>query len=117
MPVFTDSINNTSNSGDTKQLSTIHLRSMNQGKHDLIRINGTICDKFATILIDGASTHNFISSNFIDRHQLHDQLLYDKGVIELGDGSTHPSSKYGNFPYAIQTFNDKAIFYVSQLST
>ena len=115
MPVFTD-LTNSKNSGNIKQLMTIHLQLITQGKHELIWVNGIICDQFAKILIDGASTHNFISSRFIHRHQLQDQLIHDNGIIEMGDGSTNSSSDYGNFPYLIQNFHDKTIFYISKLS-
>jgi hypothetical protein len=107
--MFTDLVEN---SGYIKNLNTIQLQSIKQGKHDLIRIKGTIVDKPATILIDGASTHNFISQQFIDRYQLHSYLTKDKGVIEMGDGSTIDSSSYGEFAYSINVFSSKTIFYI-----
>jgi hypothetical protein len=111
--VFTDLIEN---SGYIKNLNMIQLQSIKQGKHDLIQIKGTIVNKPAMILVDGASMHNLISQQFIDRYQLHSYLTKDKGVIEMGDGSTIDSSSYGEFAYSINAFSSKAIFYIGPLS-
>jgi hypothetical protein len=47
---------------------------------------------------------------------LHSYLTKDKGVIEMGDGSTIDSSSYGEFAYLINAFSSKAIFYIEPLS-
>ena len=60
-PVFTDLTDTHSKSGDIKEIKTIQLYSKKQGKNELIHVDGTIVGKPVTILLDGSSTHNFIS--------------------------------------------------------
>ena len=102
IPVPIDFIDTSmSKPGNIRELKAIYLYSISQGKNELIRVHGTIIDKPVTILIDGASTHNFISKQFIDRYQLYDYLTIDNGIIEMADSSTINLSSYIKLAYLI----------------
>ena len=39
-------------------------------QHDLLRFTGSVAGKEAVFLVDSGSTHDFLSSKFVEKHQL-----------------------------------------------
>ncbi len=58
----------------------------------LIKLQGTLCDKPATFLLDCGSSGNFVSTAFLARHNLPTQHSPHTRTVKLADGSAHTSS-------------------------
>ncbi len=58
----------------------------------LIKLQGTLCDKPATFLLDCGSSGNFVSTTFLTRHNLPTQISENTRTVKLADGSAHTSS-------------------------
>src|SRR5579871_6776432 len=114
--VFADSLTDDKNQSGDKELNAIQLYSTTQDRNELIRVKGTILDIPVIILINNGSLYNLILTQFIDRYNLQDLFIKNKGIIELGNRSIDDSSYYIYFLYIIQEFADNTIFYHTKLS-
>ena len=67
----------------------VHVsKAMTDGEHDLLVVQGKINGRRATMLVDSGSTHDFISEDFVKRHNLVTTSVPDDMRMTLADGST-----------------------------
>ena len=60
-------------------------------QHDLLRFTGSVAGKEAVFLVDSGSTHDFLSSKFVEKHQLQTHSMDTEFSVNLADGSTNTS--------------------------
>jgi transposase InsO family protein len=95
-----------------KEFSTLQFSRA----HTLLRFEGKIKSHIAKILLDGAATHNFISTAFIYLLNLQSLIRNEPGTITLGDGSEVTSAGFVTLTFQIEDYIDQAKFYVTTLS-
>lgn len=102
------------------ELNTIikdHFEMVNGSKADLLCFQGVINGHTANILVDSGATHDYISSNFIKKHEIVTSVQKRDSTVALADGTTVKTSEVtGSLKVKIQHFTDKVKFHVFPLS-
>ena len=62
---------------------------LNNGLCDLLRVHGRVNGHKALILLDSGSTHDFMSADFVHKHNLETQTTGGVFTITLADGTTN----------------------------
>ena len=87
-------------------------------ENDLLRVEGKVNGRRASMLIDSGSTHDFISESFVQRNNMTTHLEPDTLHVTLADGSS--SSRHlqtvGPLKVVIKDFSDDQLFTVFPLT-
>ena len=73
----------------TRTMSEVgNVSVLNNALSDLLRVHGRVNGHKALILIDSGSTHDFVSAEFAQEHNLETQTMDGSFTITLADGTT-----------------------------
>jgi len=111
-----DTLSSTEHSQKTKTPEISSVASENE--HELLRFNGRIGGRRATVLIDSGSTHDFISKEFVERHRLPTQSDGEPLTVTLADGtrSRCPLQTVGPIKLVMGSVGEQQSFTVFPLS-
>ena len=96
-----------------------HISSVAMGaEHDLLCVTGKVNGRKATMLIDSGSTHDFLSSEFVRRHNLKTDTATKELKVTLADGSsrTQPLETAGPVKVVVADFSETQTFTVLPLA-
>ena len=60
--------------------------------HDLLRFTESVGGKGAVFVVDSCSKYDFLSSKFVEKHQLQTQSTDKELLVNLAEGSTKTAS-------------------------
>eukprot|EP00117_Sycon_ciliatum_P021906 scpid88865/ scgid19056/ len=85
--------------------------------HELLRVDGKINGRRATMLIDSGFTHDFISQSFVERHQFSTASSTEPLNVALADGtsSSRPMVTVGPVKLVVKNFGEDQHFTVFPL--
>ncbi|XP_065198366.1 uncharacterized protein LOC135829912 [Sycon ciliatum] len=96
-----------------------HISSVAMGaEHDLLCVTGKVNGRKATMLIDPGSPHDFLSSEFVRRHNLKTDTATKELKVTLADGSsrTQPLETAGPVKVMVADFSKTQTFTVLPLA-
>jgi hypothetical protein len=72
----------------------LHLNYLTNVSRSLIKFVGTLAGQRASFLLDCGSTGNFVSSEFVSKHNLHSSSLEQPDAIRLANGVMQAAGSY-----------------------
>mgnify|MGYP006280086663 CR=1 FL=1 len=94
----------------------INLEARKKPLLGLFKVQGRLHGQPATILIDNGSTGNFISSSFVQEHNIKTSLSPDPQVVRMADGSTSTQDRNAyRVPMEMGTYGAKIDFNILSL--